>query len=164
VPTAQQQEQDRVDRVVAPLRPPPPVRVFGAGIAFLLLGTGLALAAAWHLTQGTSSVGIADLVGLLAGDADIPSVTRDVLIGSRLPRLAAGMAVGFSLGVAGALLQSLARNALASPDTLAVTGGAYFAVTVVAAFGLAIPLWASGAVAFLGGLAAAAVVLGLAGG
>jgi iron complex transport system permease protein len=163
VSTAQQQEV-RPEPAVTTLPTPPPVRVVGAGIVLLLLGTGLVLAAAWHLTQGTSGIGIADLLGLLAGDADIPAATRDVLIGSRLPRLAAGMAVGFSLGVAGALLQSLARNALASPDTLAVTGGAYFAVTVVAAFGFAVPLWASGAVAFGGGLAAAAVVLGLAGG
>ena len=33
----------------------------------------------------------------------------------------------------GAIFASLARNALASPDTLAVTAGAYFAVTVTTA-------------------------------
>lgn len=87
-----------------------------------------------------------------------------MLVGSRLPRLAAGVAVGFALGVAGAIFQSLARNALASPDTLAVTAGSYLTVTAVAAFGIAVPLWASGAVAFGGGLLAAALVLGLAGG
>ena len=163
MPTAQQQE-DRSAPFAPPSLAPPPVRVVGAGVVLLLLGTGLVLAAAWHLTQGTSTIGMADLLGLLTGDADIPAATRDVLVSSRLPRLAAGMAVGFALGVAGALLQSLARNALASPDTLAVTGGAYFAVTVVAAFGSAVPLWASGAVAFGGGLVAAAVVIGLAGG
>ncbi|WP_168387125.1 iron chelate uptake ABC transporter family permease subunit, partial [Microbacterium sp. K41] len=67
-------------------------------------------------------------------------------------------------GVAGILLQSLARNALASPDTLGVTAGAYLAVTALAAFGIAVPVWASGAVAFAGGLVAAGIVLGLAGG
>lgn len=163
MPLVQQQEV-RPEPAVTTLPTAPPVRVVGAGIVLLVLGTGLVLAAAWHLTQGTSSIGIGDLLRLLTGDADIPAATRDVLLGSRLPRLAAGMAVGCSLGVAGALLQSLARNALASPDTLAVTGGAYFAVTVVAAFGFSVPLWASGAVAFGGGLAAAAIVLGIAGG
>ncbi len=74
------------------------------------------------------------------------------------------MTVGFALGVAGALLQSVARNAIASPDTLGVTAGAYFSVTAVAAFGLAVPIWASGAVAFAGGMASAALVLTLAGG
>ncbi len=163
MPTAQQQEV-RPEPVARAPRPVRPVRVVGPGLVLLLLSAALVLAAAWHLTQGTSSIGMADLLGLLAGDTELPAATRDVLVASRLPRLAAGIAVGFALGVAGALLQSLARNALASPDTLAVTSGAYFAVTVVAAFGLAIPLWASGAVAFAGGLVAAGVVIGLAGG
>ena len=61
------------------------------------------------------------------------------------------------------MLQSLTRNSLASPDTLAVTAGSYLAVVAVAAFGLSIPLWASGGVAFVGGLAAAVLVLGLSG-
>lgn len=119
----------------------------------------------WHLTQGTSGVGMLDLVRLAGGAREnvggVP--VSDVLAGSRLPRLLAGVAVGFALGVAGALLQSISRNTLASPDTLAVTAGSYFALTAVAAFGLAVPLWASGGVAFVGGLLAAALVLGLAG-
>jgi iron complex transport system permease protein len=139
----------------------------GALLVLLGLTSALVVAAGWHLTQGTSGVGPGDLLDLLL--AREPShastaTTGEILTGSRLPRLAAGVAVGFALGVAGALLQSLARNALASPDTLAVTGGAYFAVTVVAALGLSVPLWASGVTAFVGGVAAAAVVLALAGG
>jgi iron complex transport system permease protein len=134
----------------------------GAGGLFLALGVAVVFAGAWHLTQGTSGVGIGELLGLLTGDAD--PTTRDILLGSRIPRLAAGVTVGIALGVAGALFQSLARNALASPDTLAVTAGAHLALTVVASFGLSIPIWASGGVAALGGLIAAAVVLGLAGG
>jgi len=120
-----------------------------AGTALLALVVLLALAALWHLTQGTSGQVLAQ---------------PEILFGSRLPRLAAGVSVGLGLGVAGLLMQSLARNPLASPDTLGVTGGAYFAVTAVAAFGLSIPVWASGLVAFTGGLAAAALVLGLTGG
>ena len=148
------------EAVIEPLRPG---RAVGVGAVLLLLGGALVLAAAWHLTQGTSGVGFGDLLDVVTGGGDAPAATRDILIGSRIPRLAAGITVGFALGVSGALLQSLARNALASPDTLAVTGGAYFAVTVVAAFGLSVPLWASGAVAFAGGLAAATLVLALAG-
>ena len=119
----------------------------------------------WPLTQGTSGVGWWALVRFMAGDREavggVP--VGNVLEGSRLPRLFAGVAVGFALGVAGALLQSVTRNTLASPDTLAVTAGSYFALTLVAAFGIAVPLWASGLVAFGGGLLAAALVLGLAG-
>ncbi|WP_327316947.1 iron ABC transporter permease [Microbacterium timonense] len=122
------------------------------GAALAVLGgllVLLVLAAGWHLTQGTSGA-------VFAGG--------EVFWGSRVPRLAAGVAVGMALGVAGLLMQSLSRNALASPDTLGVTAGSYLAVTAVAAFGLAVPIWASGFVAFAGGLAAAALVLGLAGG
>lgn len=136
----------------------------GVGVLATLL---LAIAAVglWHLTQGTSGVGPGDLLGLFAGAQEsvggVP--VSDVLTGSRLPRLFAGVAVGFALGAAGALLQSVTRNVLASPDTLAVTAGSYFALSLVAAFGLAVPLWASSGVAFVGGLLAAALVLGLAG-
>ena len=130
--------------------------------ALLLLATSLVLVSGWHLTQGTSTVGAGDLLRWAVGEGT--SDAGNILIGSRVPRLAAGIAVGFALGVAGALFQSLARNALASPDTLAVTGGAYLAITTVAAFGLAVPLWASGLTAFGGGIVAAALVLGLAGG
>ncbi|MDQ6525468.1 iron ABC transporter permease [Nocardioides sp. LHD-245] len=139
----------------------------GASGALLLLVAVLLGASLWHLTQGTSAIGAGDLVRWLLGDRDGSGPgadAGDVLIGSRVPRLAAGIAVGFALGVAGALFQSLARNALASPDTLAVTGGAYLAVTVVAAFGVTVPIWASGLTAFAGGGLAAFLVLGLAGG
>ncbi|WP_369865377.1 iron ABC transporter permease [Brevibacterium linens] len=135
--------------------------------ALLGLVVLLVIASAWHITQGTSGIGVRELfsavTGTLSPAEDGPSA-RDILLGSRLPRVGAGILVGITLGVAGALFQSLARNPLASPDTLAVTGGAYFAVTVVTAFGITIPIWASGGVAFLGGLLAAALVLGLAGG
>lgn len=118
-----------------------------AAAALLALVAVLVASALWHLTQGTSGQILAD---------------PEILFGSRLPRLAAGVATGLALGVAGLLMQSLLRNPLASPDTLGVTGGAYFAVTAVTAFGLSIPFWASGLVAFAGGLAAATLVLGLA--
>ena len=144
--------------------------VFGAvSAAVVLLGllVILALVSAWHITQGTSAIGVRDLLAAVTGTASPAEAgpsARDILLGSRLPRVGAGILVGIALGVAGALFQSLARNPLASPDTLAVTGGSYFAVTVVTAFGIALPIWASGGVAFVGGLAAAALVLGLAGG
>jgi len=146
----------------------PRVSLGGAGAGFAVLGV-LILAVVgvgmWHLTQGTSGVGVPDLLRLLGGAREtvggVP--VSDVLTGSRLPRLFAGVAVGLALGAAGALLQSVTRNALASPDTLAVTAGAYFALTAVAAFGIGIPIWASSGVAFIGGLIAAAVVLGIAG-
>lgn len=162
--TTEQQQRLTLEQGVAAPRLGARGVLSGSG-ALLLLVVVLLGVSTWHLTQGTSAVGAGDLWRWVLGErGGTGAGAGDVLLGSRVPRLAAGIAVGFALGVAGALLQSLARNALASPDTLAVTGGAYLAVTVVAAFGLSVPLWASGLTAFLGGLLAALVVLGLAGG
>ncbi|ATG55687.1 ABC transporter permease [Brachybacterium ginsengisoli] len=148
------------------------MRPQGAGGLLAGLGTLLVLLAAvvlvglWHLTQGTSDLGVAELLGHLVGasEEDRSVGVTEVLLASRAPRLAAGIAVGIALGAAGAMLQSVSRNALASPDTLAVTAGSYFGLTLVAAFGLSVPLWASGGVAFVGGLLAAGLVLAIAGG
>ena len=95
-----------------------------------------------HLTQGTSSIGALDLLRLAFGGDD--AETARVLVASRLPRLLAAVTVGVALGVAGAALQSFARNPLASPDTLAVNAGAYLAVVGVAAFGVSLPVLPAG--------------------
>jgi ABC-type Fe3+-siderophore transport system permease subunit len=159
-------------RVADDRRPPPgpdrPGAARGAarGAAVLVaLAVAVVLLGMWHVTQGTSGIGMWDLVRFAGGARETVGgvAVADILTGSRLPRLSAAVAVGFALGAAGAVLQSVTRNALASPDTLAVTAGSYFALCVVAAFGLSVPLWASGAVAFAGGLLAAGLVLGLAG-
>ncbi|HBF83896.1 MAG TPA: ABC transporter permease [Streptomyces sp.] len=60
-------------------------------------------------------------------------IVRDV----RGPRSLLAIAVGAALAVAGALIQTLARNPLAEPGILGVTAGAGFAVTVGSALGLA---------------------------
>ncbi|WP_157545885.1 iron ABC transporter permease [Hamadaea tsunoensis] len=148
------------ERAGAPVTAPPYRARVGAAYAVGLVL--LVVLAAVHLTQGTSSVGALDLVKMITGhEAD---GVQAVLVASRLPRLLAGLVVGVALGVAGAALQSLARNPLASPDTLAVNAGAYFAVVAAAAFGVSLPVLPAGGLAFLGGLAAAGLVTLLAGG
>ncbi|GHJ97232.1 iron-hydroxamate transporter permease subunit [Streptomyces sp. NE5-10] len=113
------------------------------------------------LTQGTAAVGAAEIVKAVAGHADPGDAS--VVVASRLPRAAAGLLVGAALGMAGAALQAVSRNVLAAPDTLAVNAGSYFALGLTAATGVSLPLLASSGIAFAGGLAAAAVVLGLSG-
>lgn len=144
---------------------PRQMNIAGGVSTLIALVVALAIVGLWHLTQGTSGIGAAELMRMSLGEqVSVNGVsTNDIFTGSRLPRLLAGIAVGFALGVAGILLQSITRNSLASPDTLAVTAGAYFALTTVAAFAVSIPLWASSGVAFVGGLFAASIVLGLTG-
>ncbi|MEU7787933.1 iron ABC transporter permease [Amycolatopsis sp. NPDC049159] len=141
---------------------PPAVRRRGRAA---LLGTGLAalllLGSAVHLTQGTASVDALDVLRLVFGGAS--GDTTAVVVESRLPRLLSALLVGAALGVAGAVLQSVSRNILASPDTLAVNAGAHLSVVAVAAFGVSLPLLGAAGVAFAGGLAAAVFVLALSG-
>ncbi|WP_199037075.1 iron ABC transporter permease [Glycomyces salinus] len=140
----------------------PRTRFLPAASAFALAVALLVALAAFHVTQGSSSIGAGDLLGLLTGRAD--ETTLHVLTDSRLPRLGAAALVGIALGASGALLQSIARNPLASPDTLAVTGGAYLAVAVVAAFGISLPVLSGVGVAFVGAAATAALVLAVSAG
>ena len=130
--------------------------VVTAGIVIVLL------AAAVHLTQGTSAVDAGSLLRLALGQGTEHSSA--VLVASRIPRLLAAVLVGGALGLAGACLQSIARNPLASPDTLGVNAGAYLAVVTASALGLSLPALPAGGLAVLGGLAAGGLVLGLSAG
>lgn len=110
-----------------------------------------------HVRQGAAGLGLAELWSVLAGGAT--GLEAGLLLDVRLPRVAAGVLAGASLGVSGTLLQTATRNPMASPATLAVNAGAYLAVVAV---GL---LWAAAPIppfvtAFAGGLLAAALVLG----
>ncbi|WP_405852042.1 iron ABC transporter permease [Streptomyces sp. NBC_00090] len=142
-------------------RPPTATSRTGAApvtAALVLLVAALALV---DITQGTAAVGAPEVWKAFTGQAD--PADASVVVASRLPRMTAGLLVGAVLGIAGAALQAVSRNVLASPDTLAVNAGSYFALGLGAAFGLSLPLFASSALAFVGGLVAAAVVLALSG-
>lgn len=75
------------------------------------------------LTNGTFDISIADIVRtLLRMD---PSREHDLVIFEfRLPRILIGALVGFALGVAGAALQGMTRNALADPGILGIHAAA----------------------------------------
>ncbi|MER6348076.1 iron ABC transporter permease [Streptomyces sp. NPDC001595] len=133
----------------------------GAAAVTAALVLLVAVLAVVDITQGTAAVGPGEVFKALTGRAEPDDAS--VVIASRLPRMAAGILVGVALGVAGAALQAVSRNVLASPDTLAVNAGSYLALGLVGATGVSLPLLASSGVAFVGGLGAAAVVLGLSG-
>jgi len=123
-------------------------------------------AALWGVLAGSSSLTVGDVVRTLAGGGT--RAQQLVVLDLRLPRVLVGLLVGASLGMAGALTQTFARNPLATPDILGVTSGAAFggvAAIVLAGgsyvvgstlLGLGLPV-----VAALGGLATATVVYGL---
>ncbi|WP_102959953.1 Fe(3+)-hydroxamate ABC transporter permease FhuB [Mangrovicella endophytica] len=86
---------------------------------------------------------------------------RIVLIDSILPRGAVALVTGASLGLAGALLQRVLRNPIADPSTLGVAAGAQLAMTAATIYAPALMASAREPIAFAGGLASLALILGL---
>ncbi|MEV3979577.1 iron chelate uptake ABC transporter family permease subunit [Nonomuraea sp. NPDC049758] len=132
--------------------------------------TGLALLVvlmALNMRIGDLPLSLAEV---LQGTFDVNSPAHFVIMELRLPRALTGALVGAALALSGAIIQSIARNPLASPEILGVTTGA--SVTVVAGvvasgsvYGGASGLLADlgiPALALLGGLLGASVVYGLA--
>ncbi|EOI5729210.1 Fe(3+)-siderophore ABC transporter permease [Cronobacter malonaticus] len=116
----------------------------------------LLLMAALSLLVGAKSLPFSLVMDALTGtcrDADC-IIVLDV----RLPRTLAGIVAGLSLGLAGALMQTLTRNPLADPGLLGVNSGASFAIVLGAAlWGVSDPLHIL-ALALCGALAATLVV------
>ncbi|MFC0003661.1 FecCD family ABC transporter permease [Micromonospora siamensis] len=139
----------RVGPVVVPFRRRP------VTVAAVLLGL-LAVAVVLSLSAGTPYVAPADVLRALSG-AGTPYDL--VVLDLRLPRAALAALAGAAFGMAGTLIQSVARNPLASPDVIGVTQGAGLAATVALTTGAAAVLVAPAAL--LGGLLAAALVFAL---
>lgn len=76
----------------------------------------------------------------------------------RLPRTAACLLAGGALAVAGAVIQNVLNNKLASPGIIGINAGAGLAVTVCCALGF-LSGWAVAGAAFLGAMTAAALVV-----
>jgi len=129
-------------------------------LRFLLLGLFVVAAAVLGVGVGPVFVSPGDvLASLTGGEGD--RIVETV----RLPRVAAGLVVGASLAVAGALFQALLRNALAEPYLLGVGPGALLGVTVAAvATGVSAlpPAGLRGGAAFLGALAVGALIFSVA--
>ncbi|MEU2228386.1 iron chelate uptake ABC transporter family permease subunit [Streptomyces sp. NPDC018347] len=91
------------------------VAACAAGIA--LIGTG------------DAKIPAADVLRTLAGNG---TAYQDFIVNElRLPRVLVGLLVGASLGLGGALFQSVSRNPLGSPDVLGLSQGATAGALVV---------------------------------
>jgi iron complex transport system permease protein len=127
-------------------------------LALPLLAVGLLVSIALSLSLGSVPVSPAQLWQIATGgDA---GVAGDVVLGLRLPRVLAAAACGGLLALAGALMQVLLRNPLADPYVLGISGGASVGALLAMTAGLAGALFELSA--FVGALAAMALVFGLA--
>lgn len=80
-----------------------------------------------------------------------------IIIQFRLPRMLAALLVGAALAVAGALLQGIIRNPLASPDVIGVTGGASVSVVAFMTFAAGMSIHWVPFVAIAGAMVTAAI-------
>lgn len=104
---------------------------------------------------GDFPIGLSRVIATILGRGE--RVDEFVIMDLRMPRALAGLVVGVALGVSGAITQSVARNPLASPDILGITGGA----GAVAVFLVTVSGGTAAAVVGAVGLSAAALAGGL---
>lgn len=136
-----------------------------------LVAGALLLIAAAVVSAGTGAVAIppgrilAQLLAWLGGAAqELSSRDHLVLVGLRLPRIAAAILVGASLAAAGAALQGVFRNPLADPALIGVSSGAATAAAALIVLG-GNAVWVARALplaAFVGGIVATLLVFLLA--
>ena len=113
-------------------------------------------AAVFGMLSGASRLGISDLFGaIFSGDKSSPE-TR-IFLYVRFPRVLSALVCGAALSVAGAVIQSVLNNRLASPGLIGVNSGAALSVTICAAFGV-IGGWKLTLLSFLGAFLAALLV------
>lgn len=134
---------------------PHPARIAALCAAMLII---LAAAMVAALCLGDVVLSPADVLRVLTGTAD--GGTTLIVTEFRLPRVLAGVLAGACLAGAGALLQSLLRNPLASPDVVGVSHGASAGAVLLLAAGVSATLVPLGALAGAALAAAALVALG----
>ena len=119
------------------------------GAFWLALSLLTVLAAALSLGLGSVALG------------DVPEAAKKIMLYIRLPRTCAALLAGAALAAAGAVIQTVLHNPLASSGVLGVNSGAGFAVAVVCAIVPAAQRYTP-VIAFFGALAAVLLVVTLA--
>lgn len=120
------------------------------GTVFLIVSAGCILAAVLSLCVGAVWLSPSELFG---GNTPEWRIFRY----ARLPRTVACLLAGAGLATAGAVIQGVLANRLASPGIIGVNAGAGLGVTVCCAF-RAVYGWAVAGAAFLGALLAVLTV------
>ncbi|MDI5984523.1 iron ABC transporter permease [Halomonas sp. M4R5S39] len=106
----------------------------------ILLGLGLALVFSLcvDLAIGPARYGLGEVVRALLASDSVSRQVRVVVWEIRMPVALMAVVVGASLSVAGAQMQTILNNPLASPFTLGISAAASFGAALALAFGVAL--------------------------
>ena len=91
---------------------------------------------------------------------DEGNVDHNIIVSSRIPRVVAALLVGAFLAVAGAIMQGITRNYLASPSIMGVNDGSAFIITLTLIFFPGIPNYQLIMLSMLGSALGAGLVFG----
>ncbi|MFI6763106.1 FecCD family ABC transporter permease [Micromonospora sp. NPDC050417] len=126
------------------------------GILVLSIGAAVTVGPA-DLSLGTVWTVIGDHVGVLR--SDVPLLRDHIVWQIRLPRVLLAAAVGAGLAAVGAVMQTVTRNALADPYLLGISSGASLGAVLIIVAGVGSTVWSLTSGAFVGALAAFALVI-----
>ncbi|KOY60471.1 FecCD family ABC transporter permease [Photorhabdus heterorhabditis] len=128
---------------------------------FLVIGASVVL----DFTIGPSGLSLQSLWQTLVSPDSVDAGTRVIVWDIRLPYALMAVVIGLSLGLAGAEMQTILNNPLASPFTLGVSQAAAFGAALAIVSGIGIPgvpdQWFISANAFIFALLAALVLDGV---
>lgn len=102
--------------------------IFGLACIILLL-----LISVYALAVGSYNLSVAEVVNILLLK-ETGTTSYNVIWNIRIPRILTAIVAGAGLAVAGAAMQSLLRNPLASPYTLGISGAAAFGAAFALGF------------------------------
>src|SRR5690606_10105160 len=90
-------------------------------------------------TLGPSGLGLGELSNALFNPDSADPTTRVIVWDIRLPYVLMAVAIGLSLGLAGAEMQTILNNPLASPFTLGISAAAAFGASLAIVLDLSLP-------------------------
>lgn len=91
---------------------------------------------------------------------DAANIDHQIVRTSRIPRICAVLLVGAFLAVAGAVMQGITRNYLASPSLMGVNDGSAFVITIAIVFFPGLPNYQMILLSMLGSAMGAGIVFG----
>lgn len=104
------------------------------------LGALMVVALLFDIATGPSNLPLGDVVSGLLHPAALDAPSRVILWEVRLPGVLMAVLVGAALALAGAEMQTILNNPLASPFTLGVSSAASFGAALALVLGASLPL------------------------